>query len=401
MSTQFTQKPLLKAIWQHSDWPNFKTQGLGVQDALLRARKKQGEVIGQANAIGLQGAQELIQSRYVQEIIATSAIEGEKLNLDSVRSSVFRKLGVALANDLAPLDKKVDGLVDILQDALESREHDLSAETLFQWHQALFPGKINTRSRIKVGSFRDHEDPMQIISGRQGKEIVHYTAPQSSRVAGEIKAFLAWFNKTCPNRFPDTTSKKIGAPVDGLARAAIAHLWFETIHPFEDGNGRLGRAIVEMAMAQDAQSGEKLYSLSEQMMANRSSYYDALNAAQYGNLDISEWVIWFAHACELACETSCEVMKKAIERSHYWAQYSQVRLNDRQKKTIQRLLDEGDGGFLGGLNAEKYMKITASSKATATRDLSELLESKMLFSVGKGKALRYYINVANWTHGLK
>jgi Fic family protein len=401
MSTQFTQKPLLKAIWQQPDWPNFKTQGLGVQDALLRARKKQGKVIGQANAIGLQGAQELIQSRYVQEIIATSAIEGEKLNLDSVRSSVFRKLGVALANDLAPLDKKVDGLVDILQDALESREDDLSAEKLFQWHQALFPGKINARTRIRVGDFRDHEDPMQIISGRQGKETVHYTAPPSSSVASEIKIFLDWFNQTRPNRFVDADSKNLGPQIDGLERAAIAHLWFETIHPFEDGNGRLGRAIVEMAMAQDAHSGEKLYSLSEQMMASRSSYYDALNAAQHGNLDISEWVIWFAHACELACEASCEVMKKAIERSHYWAQHSQVRLNDRQKKTIQRLLDEGDGGFLGGLNAEKYMKITASSKATATRDLSELLESKMLFSVGQGKALRYYINVANWTHGLK
>lgn len=401
MSTSLTPKPRIKAIWQQSDWPNFKSQGLAVQDALLRARKKQGEVIGQANAIGLQGAQELIQSRYVQEIIATSAIEGEKLNLDSVRSSVFRKLGVTLANDLAPLDQKVDGLVDILQDALESREDDLSAEKLFQWHQALFPGKINARARIKVGDFRDHEDPMQIISGKQGKETIHYTAPPSSRVASEMKVFLDWFNKTRPNHFVDTDSKNLDPQIDGLERAAIAHLWFETIHPFEDGNGRLGRAIVEMAMAQDAQSGEKLYSLSEQMMANRSSYYDALNAAQHGNLDISEWVIWFAHACELACEASCEVMKKAIERSHYWAQHSQVRLNDRQKKIIHRLLDDGDGGFLGGLNAEKYMKITASSKATATRDLSDLLESKMLFSVGQGKALRYYINVASWTHGLR
>jgi Fic family protein len=401
MSTPLIPKSSLKAIWQHPDWPNFKIQGLGVQDALLRARKKQGEVIGQANAIGLQGAQDLTQSRYVQEIMATSAIEGEKLNLDSVRSSVFRKLGVALANDLAPLDKKVDGLVDILQDALESREQDLSTEKLFQWHQALFPGKINAKSHIKVGDFRDHEDLMQIISGRQGKEIVHYTAPPSSRVAGEITVFLDWFNQTRPNRFADSSSKKLGTQIDGLARAAIAHLWFETIHPFEDGNGRLGRAIVEIAMAQDAQSGEKLYSLSEQMMANRSSYYDALNAAQHGNLDISEWVIWFAHACELACEASCEVMKKAIERSHYWAQYSQVRLNDRQNKIIQRLLDDGDDGFLGGLNAEKYMKITASSKATATRDLSDLLESKMLFSVGQGKALRYYIHVASWTHGLE
>jgi len=400
MSTQFKQKLILKAIWQQSDWPNFKAQGLRVQDALLRARKKQGEVIGQANAIGLKGAQELIQSRYIQEIIATSAIEGEKLNLDSVRSSVFRKLGVVLANDIAPLDKKVDGLVDILQDALESREIDLDTEKLFQWHQALFPGKINTRSRIKVGDFRDHEDPMQIISGRQGKEIVHFTAPPSLRVEADIKRFLDWFNKTRPNFQTATNSKNSSNQIDGLTRAAIAHLWFETIHPFEDGNGRLGRAIVEMAMAQDAQSGEKLYSLSEQMMINRSSYYDALNAAQHGNLDVSEWVIWFAHACELACEASCEMMKNAIEKSRFWAQHSDVQLNERKKKIIQRLLDDGDGGFLGGLNAEKYLKITGSSKATATRDLSDLVESKMLFSVGQGKALRYYINIASWTHGL-
>ncbi len=401
MKTPLTPKTSLKAIWQHPDWPNFKAQALGVQDALLRARKKQGEVIGQANAIGLQGAQELIQSRYIQEIIATSAIEGEKLNLDSVRSSVFRKLGITLENDLAPLDKKVDGLVDILQDALETRESELSAAKLFQWHQALFPEKINSRLRIKVGDFRDHEDPMQIVSGRQGKETIHFTAPPSVRVADEIEVFLDWFNKTRPKHQVFKNSENYETQIDGLTRAAIAHLWFETIHPFEDGNGRLGRAIVEMAMAQDAQSGEKLYSLSEQMMVNRSSYYDALNAAQHGNLDISEWVIWFAHTCELACEASCEVMKNAIERSHYWAQYSHVRLNDRQKKVIHRLLDEGDGGFLGGLNAEKYMKITASSKATATRDLSDLLESKMLFSVGQGKALRYYIHVASWTHGLK
>ena len=400
MSTQFKQKPILKAIWQQSDWPNFKAKGLGVQDALLRARKKQGEVIGQANAIGLKGAQELIQSRYIQEIIATSAIEGEKLNLDSVRSSVFRKLGVVLANDIAPLDKKVDGLVDILQDALESREIDLNTEKLFQWHQALFPGKINTRSRIKVGNFRDHEDPMQIISGGQGKEIVHFTAPPSSRVEADIKRFLDWFNKTRPNLQAAMNSKNSSNQIDGLTRAAIAHLWFETIHPFEDGNGRLGRAIVEMAMAQDAQSGEKLYSLSEQMMINRSSYYDALNAAQHENLDVSEWVIWFAHACELACEASCEMMKNAIEKSRFWAQHSDVQLNERKKKIIQRLLDDGDGGFLGGLNAEKYLKITGSSKATATRDLSDLVESKVLFSVGQGKALRYYINIASWTHGL-
>lgn len=372
----------------------------------MSARKKQGEVIGQANAIGLKGAQELIQDRYIQEVLATAAIEGEKLNLESVRSSVLRRIGFSLEGDVALPDQKVDGLVDILQDALGRYEDTLSKQRLCLWHRALFPLGPGGRSPIKVGGFRDHEDSMQIISGRPGKEIVHFVAPPSERVNHEVAVFLEWFNQTKPRETKPSKQSKQNVKkevtyLDGLERAAIAHLWFETIHPFEDGNGRLGRAIVEMAMAQDAQSEKKLYSISEQIMVKRSNYYDALNAAQHGDLEISDWIIWFANACEQACEASCRLMVDALGKSSFWNHYSHITLNERKKKVIQRLLDDGDGGFLGGLNAEKYIKLTGASKATATRDLSDLLEAGMLFSNGQGKAVRYYINVSGWNHGIR
>lgn len=401
MNQKLPQKSIRKPIWQLAEWPNFHARNPAVREALLSARKKQGEVIGQANAIGLKGAQELIQDRYVHEVLATAAIEGEKLNLDSVRSSVLRKIGLPLEGDTALPNQKVDGLVDILQDALGGYEDLLTKQRLCLWHRALFPLEPGGRSRIKVGGFREHEDPMQIVSGRPGKEIIHFIAPPSTRVGHEVKIFLHWFNETKPSNQAKQTIKKDSNYLDGLERAAIAHLWFETIHPFEDGNGRLGRAIVEMAMAQDAQSEKKLYSISEQMMAKRSNYYDALNAAQHGDLEISDWIIWFAKACEEACDVSCSLMVNALQKSSFWNLFSHVSLNERKKKVIQRLLDDGDGGFLGGLSAEKYIKLTGASKATATRDLSDLLGAGMLFSNGQGKAMRYYINVTGWGHGIR
>jgi len=385
-------------IWQRADWPNFAATNPAVRDALLDARRKQGEVLGQANAIGLRGAQELVQSAYIQEVISTSAIEGEFLNPESVRSSVLRKLGVQLETENVPRSVRVDGLVDIVQDALKQYQQVLTQETLYRWHRAIFSGAEQSLRKITVGQYREHEDPMQIVSGRQGKEIVHYTAPPSAHVGSEMQNFLEWFEKTKPS----TLSPGRGvARLDGLERAAIAHLWFESIHPFEDGNGRIGRAIVDMAMAQDANSPIKLFSLSEEMLRQRNDYYDALNLAQHGDMDVSEWVIWFAGICAQACATSCDFMNDAIQKAAFWVEHERVNLNERQKKLINKLLDAGDGGFLGGVNAEKYIKITGTSKATATRDLSVLVEAGMLFAVGQGKALRYFINMPSWGHGVR
>ena len=398
MTLKKPPKNIPSFIWQQADWPSFVATNPAVREALLDARRKQGEVLGQANAIGLKGAQELVQSTYIQEVISTSAIEGEILNPESVRSSVLRKLGVQVETKNLPHSIRVDGLVDIVQDAIRQYQQGITQTTLFRWHRSIFSGAEQSLRKITVGKYREHEDPMQIVSGRQGKEIVHYTAPPSAKVRSEMKAFLEWFKKTAPNQL--SLGKGV-ARMDGLERAAIAHLWFESIHPFEDGNGRIGRAIVDMAMAQDANSSIKLFSLSEEMLRQRKGYYDALNSAQHGDMDVSEWVIWFAGICAQACVTSCNFMNDAIQKAAFWAEHEPINLNERQKKLINKLLDAGDGGFLGGVNSEKYIKITGASKATATRDLSALVAAGMLFVTGQGKALRYFINMPTWGHGVR
>jgi Fic family protein len=188
--------------------------------------------------------------------------------------------------------------------------------------------------------------------------------------------------------------------IDGLARAAIAHLWFESIHPFEDGNGRIGRAIVDMAIAQDHCATVRLYSLSRQLMESRKGYHDALSAAQRGTGDATNWVVWFAQQYSLACQRSSQLIDRAIEKARFWADHAEGEFNERQRKVMQRLLDDGDGGFLGGLNAEKYIKITGTSKPSATRDLADLVRAGLLWSTGRGKAVRYYVNMPGWNHGI-
>jgi Fic family protein len=235
---------------------------------------------------------------------------------------------------------------------------------------------------------------MQIVSGLPGRETVHYEAPPSHHVSREMDRFLDWFAATAPLHGKE-------AVIDGLTRAAIAHLWFETIHPFEDGNGRLGRAIVDMALAQDQGRPERLYSLSGQLLAARSDYYDALNRAQCGDGDVTVWVCWFAGQLAGACAGAGAVIDRAIAKNRFWTRHAQALLLDRQRKVLQRLLDAGDGGFLGGLSAEKYIKMTGVSKATATRDLGQLVERGLLWAAGEGKARRYYLEMPGWTHGLE
>jgi Fic family protein len=378
-------------IWQHKQWPKLTFDLQVVSPHIAAARRMQGEMEGKAGAIGLDQKGEVEAEALAQEVIATAAIEGEKLDPTSVRSSVMRHLGLA---DTGPHDRHIDGLVEVISDAATAFELPLDHERLCRWQSALFPSGASGIRRIAVGRYRDHADAMQIVSGRLGKEKVHYEAPPSARVAAEMEVFLRWFAGTTP--VPGKTSK-----MDGLARAAIAHLWFESIHPFEDGNGRIGRAIVDMAIAQDQGSPLRLYSLSRQLMECRAAYYDALNGAQRGSGDVTEWVAWFARQISAACVRSSQVIDRAIEKSRFWANHARVELKPRQRKVLQRLLDDGDGGFKGGLNAEKYMKMTAVSKATATRDLTEMLAEDLLWTQGQGKGLRYFINIPGWSHGVR
>lgn len=397
-------------IWQLEGWPKFSATSSAVDAALLQARKWQGEVIGRAAAVGLTVG--LAQSGSVlhevmtQEVIATAAIEGEKLDPASVRSSILRQLGHSnhqlSTTDAAPRSRHLDGLVDVIQDATLGFKQLLTEDRLLRWQSALFPGGTSGIRRIAVGRYRDHSDLMQIVSGQPGKEVIHYTAPPSAQVPFEMQAFLAWFAETTPK----TPSKNgVLAPAEGtnglngITRAAIAHLWFESIHPFEDGNGRIGRAIMDMALAQDLGETTRLYSLSSQLMQHRKGYYNALHQAQHGTLDVSDWVLWFTQQFSLACQATCALIDRALEKSTFWQTHSATPLNERQRKVIQRLLDDGDGGFLGGLNADKYMKMTSTSKATATRDLADLVKNGLLRSTGQGKAVRYYVAIAGWDSG--
>lgn len=375
------QRPLY--VWQQAAWPDWHYDDKALIVPLAQARQQQGIVVGKAQAIGLESDNltSVVNEIWVQEVMATAAIEGQKLDLEQVRSSVMRKLGLAGAG---PSSRHVDGLVDVMHDASQHFALALDADRLCRWQSALFPGGTSGIQRIEVGKFRTFQEPMQIISGAIGKEIVHYRAPDSAQVPIEMARFLAWFNQPCQ--------------ADGIVRAAIAHLWFETIHPFEDGNGRVGRAIMDMAIAQDARQQERLYSMSRQLQENRSAYYDALNHAQKGELDITRWLIWFVTQFSAACLKSGLLIDKALEKARYWSTHANQDFNQRQRKTLQKLLDAGDGGFLGGLSTDKYSKITGASKATASRDLSDLLQKGALISRGVGKATKYFVNVPEWHH---
>ena len=372
-------------VWQRPTWPAWKYDRLALSRILAQARLRQGLVLGKAQAVGMQGEafSLVVEDIWVQEVIATAAIEGQKLDFDQVRSSVMRMLGMA---DTGASSRHVDGLVEVMQDALQNFAVPLDEDRLCRWQSALFPGGTSGIKRIEVGRYRTFADAIQIVSGRPGHEVAHYRAPDSVNIPGEMARFLTWFNKS-------------GAE-DGIVRAAIAHLWFETIHPFEDGNGRIGRAVMDMIIARDANSPIRLYSMSRQLQENRSAYYDALNLAQKGDGDgdVTSWVQWFVTQFAAACITSERLIDQALEKARYWSAHAGDRFNERQRKALQKLLDAGDGGFLGGLTADKYCKITAASKATATRDLADLLQKHALFSRGVGKATKYYINVPGWTH---
>lgn len=381
--------PFPKWIWQHPDWPRLAVDAQQVAPALAHAHRCYGVVEGKVASIGLGTTHTIVLNAFADEVVATAEIEGQHLPLEAVRSSVMRRLGLA---DQGPHDRHVEGLVAVLGDASTAFDQALDEERLCRWQSALFPGGTSGLQRIAVGRYRNHTDPMQIVGGTPGRAVVHYEAPPSHQVREHMDRFLAWFAATTPPAGPTS--------VDGLVRAAIAHLWFESIHPFEDGNGRIGRAIVDMALAQHLQQPQRLCSLSRQLLASRQAYHDALNQAQRGGGDITHWVRWFAGQWALACQATSGVIDQAMLKRRYWETHAGQPLHVRQRKVLQRLLDDGDGGFLGGLNAEKYMKMTGVSKATATRDLTQMVSAGQLRSHGTGKAVRYCINVPEWTHGV-
>jgi Fic family protein len=371
----------LRYVWQQAGWPNLQYDPVLVGESLARARRAQGVVEGKLAVLGFEQKLELAAEAWSQEAMATAAIEGERLDLAAVRSSVARRLGVG-QQDGPNAPRNVEGLLDIMDDAVAHCGDTLSHERLYSWQAALFPTGYSSMTKIKVGGYREHAEPMQIVSGRIGREQIHYEAPPSERVYEEMERLLGWFNAAAE---PDT-----------LVRAALAHLWFETIHPFEDGNGRVGRVIVDLVLARDSGETSRLFRTSQRLLDRRNDYYSQLERAQHGGLDVTDWVCWFVEQMQAACDAASKVIDEALVKARFWLDHSNKVLNERQRKVMNLLLNAGPGGFEGGMSTKKYESIASTSRATASRELIELEALDLLEHVGAGRSTRYYVKLAGW-----
>ncbi|VAW87574.1 Fic domain protein, PA0574 type [hydrothermal vent metagenome] len=363
--------------WQQSDWPDFKYDVSVAQDALFTFAEKTGQVSGIIKSLPDNIQTDTIIDLMVSEAIKTSEIEGEYLSRSDVMSSIRHNLG--LDTDTTPTaDRRAKGAADLMVDVRNSYQEPLTTEKLFQWHEMLLGGQ---RRKIDVGMWRTHEEPMQVISGPIGKWKIHFEAPASDKVSEEMARFIDWFNNTSPEG-----KEAIKNPV---LRSAIAHLYFESIHPFEDGNGRIGRAIAEKTLSQGL-GRPVLLSLSETIEAKKKDYYKALQSAQKTN-EITNWIIYFSNVV-LEAQTRAEKNIDFILNKTKLFDRFKDQLNDRHLKVIRRMLDAGLNGFEGGMSAKKYVAITKTSTATATRDLKFLSDIGMLKQIGGGRSTKYEIN---------
>lgn len=371
-------------LWQTGragNWPPLHFDADALLPALAAARRAQGEIIGLSKAIGMEETRNAQALIWASESLATAAIEGEKLNLESVRSSIALRLG--LTGGAPSRARPVEGLLDMMEDATTNWRQPITAERLCGWQNALFPAGYSSIHKIAVGRYRDDAAPMQIVSGRMGREVVHFEAPPAKKVPKEMARLITWFNGR-------------GTKLDGLVRAGLAHLWFESIHPFEDGNGRVGRALVDLALAQDLQSDLRLYSMATELSAQRETYYKELQAASRAGADINRWLAWFCAMFENACVRSANVMQSALIKARFWADHAGTELSDAQRKVLNKLLDAGPRGFEGGMSTRKYESIAGVSRATAQRDLAALLAAGLVASSGRGKATKYHVNLPGW-----
>lgn len=367
----------MKYNWQHKDWPNFHYSLADVEEGLFNFAEETGYMTGVLKSLPQEMQMEAIIDIMVSEAIKTSEIEGEYLSRKDVTSSIRNHLGLNKTPDLVK-DKMSQGAGELMVNVRQSYSEPLTEEKLFSWHKILFGKSV----RINTGKWREHTEPMQVVSGAIGKEKIHFEAPPSSVVANEMRSFINWFNETAP----DGLNPIRKAPI----RSAIAHLYFETIHPFEDGNGRIGRAIAEKALSQTI-GRPVLLSLSRTIEADKNSYYQALEQAQKSN-DITSWIIYFVNLTLAAQKDATQLINFILKKSRFFDRFKNT-LNERQLKVIKRMFDAGPNGFEGGMNARKYVSLTKTSKATATRDLQNLLEQGVLVIEGGGRSTHYTLNI--------
>ena len=353
-------------IHEHSDWPDFHWSIEKLAEPLASVRYRQGGLIGQMKGLGFRLQQEAVLETLTKDVLKTSEIEGEKLDAEQVRSSVARRLGLDIGG-LKPADRTVEGIVEMMLDATGHYDRPLTDERLFGWHAALFPTGRSGMTKIKTGAWRDERvGPMQVVSGAIRKEKVHYEAPKADRLKKEMGAFLKWFEGK--------------DAIDPVLKAGLAHLWFVTIHPFEDGNGRIARAIADMALARSEHSGQRFYSMSAQIKLEHKDYYDVLEATQKGTMDVTKWMLWFLDCLGRAIDGAHLTLKAVIDKARFWERIKDEPLNERQRSIINRLLD----GFEGKLTSSKYAKLTKCSQDTAHRDIQALIERRVLIQNPEG-----------------
>jgi Fic family protein len=364
-------------VWQRNDWPHWFYDHKRLAPLLAQLHLAQGYLLGRMHDLGLDLRDQATLRILTEDVLKTSEIEGETLKLDSVRSSIARKLGVDIGA-LAPADRHVDGVVDMVLDATRGHNIPLTTERLFGWHAAMFPTGYSSLTKIRVGQWRDDaQGPMQVVSGPMHRQKVHYEAPPAALLDAEMGNFLNWFSM-------DNLS--VDSQDDPVVKAGLAHLWFVTVHPFEDGNGRIARAVGDMALARAEKSAQRFYSLSAQIQHEREEYYDRLEATQKGDLDVTAWLEWFLGCLLRAIQSSNETLAQVLAKARFWQHWAGMPLNDRQIKLLNKLLD----GFDGKLTSSKWAAIGKCSQDTALRDITELMERGVLKkSEASGRSTSY------------
>ncbi len=353
-------------IHELEDWPSWRWSTERLASSLAEVRHRQGRLIGRMEALGFALREQAVLETLTADVLKSSEIEGEKLDVEQIRSSVARRLGLDIGA-LRPADRHLEGVVEVMLDATQHYSDPLTTERLFSWHAALFPTGRSGMRKITVGAWRDDSaGPMQVVSGPIGREPVHFQAPAAPRVDREMAAFLDWFNRRLD--------------IDEVLKAALAHLWFVTIHPFDDGNGRIARAVADMALARSEDSPQRFYSMSAQIRDERNAYYDILEQTQKGTMDVTPWMDWFLGCLGRAIDGAQLILGTVLGKARFWESVLGIRLNPRQTLVLNRLLD----GFEGKLTTSKYAKLAKCSPDTALRDIAELSEHGILVRGPKG-----------------
>jgi len=353
-------------IHELKGWPGFGWDHERLSARLVDVRHRQGRLIGRMEGLGFRLRTEAVLDTLTEDVLKSSEIEGEKLDRDQVRSSIARRLGIDIGG-LTPADRNVEGVVEMMLDATQHYDEPLTARRLYDWHAALFPTGRSGMSKINVGAWRDDKTgPMQVVSGPIGEERVHYEAPTAHRLRYEMRKFLDWFEEDCST--------------DLVLKAGVAHLWFVTIHPFDDGNGRIARAVADMLLARSERSPQRFYSVSAQIRQERKAYYEILEATQRGELDITPWLEWFLDCLGRAFTHAETTLEAVLKKARFWEKHAATIFNGRQRKIVNRLLN----GFEGKLTSSKWAKLAKCSHDTALRDIEDLIGKKVLVKDAAG-----------------